>query len=434
MDTEKIIINRYKIISEIGRGGMGITYLGRDLETNEEVAIKKLSFFNLDDWKKLDLFKREAKILQQLVNPSIPKYLDYFEVDEAGDLTFYLVQELALGKSLATLKEEGWLPDESMVKNIAKQILDILVYLQSQNPPIIHRDIKPQNIICNFSENTNNLQVYLVDFGAVQDSYQKVTGNTVVGTYGYMAPEQFRGKAFLSTDLYGLGTTLIFVLTGKLPVEFPQKKLKIQLRRRYVKVSKHFYQWINKLIEPSPKDRFSSSLEALNELQNPKIDLRNYFSKDFIDVTLMIFMILWFSCMTLYSLVLYFALGTPVGFIYLIGAFIGIFLFDREKKSYRAYLLNGVGFYVIGIFLFPLLPIATVYISSYLYDLPLWGFWLIVEVAIGIVVAMVNFFKEGNWADKFLDILNGFMSMNVSLLLWIIFGVLFGLGLWTKKI
>jgi serine/threonine protein kinase len=146
---------------------------------------------------------------------------------------------------------------------MANQILDILVYLQQLVPPVIHRDIKPQNII-----RRDDGQLFLVDFGAVQDVYhQTITGgSTVVGTYGYMAPEQFRGKAVLATDLYGLGATIIYLLTSKTPTDLPQRKLKIDFRS-HVRINKQFADWLERMIEPVAEDRFSTAKEALAVLR-----------------------------------------------------------------------------------------------------------------------------------------------------------------------
>ncbi|MBD1921010.1 hypothetical protein H6F77_07900 [Microcoleus sp. FACHB-831] len=112
------------------------------------------------------------------------------------------------------------------------------------------------------------MDLFLVDFGAVQDTYHNTVtgGSTVVGTYGYMAPEQFRGQAVLSTDLYGLATTLLFLLTRKSPAELPQRKLKIDFRS-HVSVSKDFADWLEKMLEPVMEDRFPSANAALAVLR-----------------------------------------------------------------------------------------------------------------------------------------------------------------------
>ncbi len=262
----KIIGDRYAILEKLGQGGNSITYTAIDKKTNQQVAVKALSLTRLDDWKKIELFEREAKILQQLNHPAIPQYLDYFQTETETDIDFYIVQQLAPGQSLAHLISQGWQPDETKIKNIARQILEVLVYLQQLTPPVIHRDIKPQNII--YQPATGKL--FLVDFGAVQDTYHHtVMGSTVVGTYGYMAPEQYRGGAVLSTDLYSLGCTLLFLLTGESPAELPQKKLKIDFRN-HVNIKRDFANWIDKLIEPNIKNRFPRAEAALLVLQEKK--------------------------------------------------------------------------------------------------------------------------------------------------------------------
>jgi eukaryotic-like serine/threonine-protein kinase len=125
----------------------------------------------------------------------------------------------------------------------------------------IHRNIKPQNIIIDTEG-----EISLVDFGSVQDTYYTVTGgSTVVGTYGYMAPEQFRGQAYLSTDLYGLGTTLLYLLTGTDPAVLPQKKLKIDFRG-FVSLPSDFANWLDRLLEPEPTRRFETAKLALDVL------------------------------------------------------------------------------------------------------------------------------------------------------------------------
>ena len=273
-----IIADRYCILHLLGQGGIGTTYAAEDLQTQQRVAIKVLTLIRAQDFKILELFEREAKILSQLDHPAIAKYIDYFQIDKPRDRLFYLVQQLAEGQSLASLIEKGWRPSEDEVKAIAEKILEVLIYLQALTPPIIHRDIKPQNIIYNSifqsisnqeksSENINSL--FLVDFGAVQDVYHNslTGGSTVVGTYGYMAPEQFRGQAVLSTDLYGLGTTLIFLLSQKLPSELPQRKLKVNFRP-YVTISQDFANWIDHAIEPAIEDRFTSARQAMAVLRN----------------------------------------------------------------------------------------------------------------------------------------------------------------------
>ena len=267
----EIIAQRYSIVGTLGQGGSGITYQAEDSQTRQQVAIKALSLHRMTDWKMIELFEREARILAHLNHPRIPKYLDYFQVDTPQDRLFYLVQQLAPGQSLGTLVQNSWRASEEEVRRIATQILEILVYLHKFKTPVIHRDIKPQNIILhNFSGQRQEKrgQVFLVDFGAVQDTYHStlMRGSTMVGTYGYMAPEQFRGQAVPATDLYGLGATLLFLLTHRSPADLPTDRLKIDFRSR-VQISEEFADWLEKMLEPDVEDRFASAKEALAVLQ-----------------------------------------------------------------------------------------------------------------------------------------------------------------------
>jgi eukaryotic-like serine/threonine-protein kinase len=256
--TSKILVKRYQFIDILGEGGVGITYRSRDIETDRIVAIKALSLKKAKDWKAIELFDREAKILSQLNHPAIPQYIDSFQVDSEIDRQYYIVQTLAEGESLFDAIESGWKPTIDEAKDIAIQVLEILIYLHALHPPVIHRDIKPQNIIID-----DDGKISLVDFGAVQDTYYTVTGgSTVVGTYGYMAPEQFRGQAYLSTDLYGLGTTLLYLLTGNDPAVLPQQKLKIDFHD-FVSPPSDFANWIDRLLEPDPSRRFATAELAL---------------------------------------------------------------------------------------------------------------------------------------------------------------------------
>ncbi|MBE9125034.1 protein kinase domain-containing protein [Coleofasciculus sp. LEGE 07081] len=268
------IAQRYCILSTLGQGGSGITYQAKDTQTRQQVALKALSLHRLTDWKMLELFEREALVLAKLNHPGIPKYLDYFHTDTSQDRSFYIVQQLAEGQSLDVLVNKGWRTNERQVRQIAIQILEILVYLQALKPPVIHRDIKPQNIILHTSPHQGGAkggQVFLVDFGAVQDTYHStfMRGSTMVGTYGYMAPEQFRGQAVPATDLYGLGATLLFLLTHRSPADLPTDRLKIDFRSR-VQISEYFADWLEKILEPDVKDRFSSAQEALAALRSKR--------------------------------------------------------------------------------------------------------------------------------------------------------------------
>jgi ankyrin repeat protein len=259
----QIVAARYQLAELLGEGGSGSTYRAIRLEDGAAVAIKILSLRHLNDWKQLELFEREAKVLSQLNHPQIPKYLEYFHVDTPENRAFYIVQQLAPGKPLTAWLQAGWRGTEAEVRDIASQLLEILQYLQQQSPPLIHRDLKPHNIIRN-----DDGRVFLVDFGAVQDVYHNtlLKGSTVAGTFGYMAPEQFRGLAVPASDLYGVGATILYLLTHRSPAELPQERLKLSFRA-HVNISNHFADWLEKMLEPDTSERFSSADVALSALQ-----------------------------------------------------------------------------------------------------------------------------------------------------------------------
>ncbi len=265
-----IVGDRYEITSVLGRGGMATTYAAEDCQHHQPVAIKVLSLRQASQWKVIELFEREAKVLANLDHPQIPKYLDYFHIDVESDHRFYLVQELIEGESLAQMVQQGARMTEDEVQEIAKQILDVLCYLHELAPPVVHRDLKPQNLI-----RRTNGAIALVDFGAVQDVYRNTIagGSTFVGTYGYMAPEQFRGQADCASDIYGLGATLLFLLTQRSPSELPQTRMKIDVRA-CTQISPTFADWLEKAIEPVMEDRFSSARIALDALESKSSSYR----------------------------------------------------------------------------------------------------------------------------------------------------------------
>lgn len=264
-----IIAKKYKIVKLLGQGGVGTTYEAENINNAQRVAVKVTSLRQIKDWKILELFEREAKILATLSHSGIPKYLDYFHLDSAEDRYFYLVRELITGESLFDLVEKNGQFEEEEVQQIAIQILDILKYLHQQENPIIHRDIKPQNLI-----RSKDNKLFLVDFGSVQEVYRKTLSgsSTFVGTLGYMPPEQLRGQTSFASDLYSLGATLLFLLTKKCPDDLPQQRMKIDFRSQ-VEISDKLANWLDKLLEPIVEERFQS----VNQVLEAFYDKNKYF-------------------------------------------------------------------------------------------------------------------------------------------------------------
>lgn len=281
------VIRDYKITNLLGQGTTGFTYEAvatRGPFRSQSLALKALSIRSLTTWKALDLFQREAKVLRSLSHPAIPEYVDFFQYETDADAVYVLIQKKANGKSLQDLVDEGCRFRTDEVELIFIQLLEVLSYLGSLNPPVIHRDVKPSNIIVDRTKRP--LELSLVDFGAVNSGIS-TSGSTMVGTYGYMAPEQFAGVADVRSDLYGAATTILCVLTSQSPCTLPQKRLRIDLQavipaRERVKLGS-IYTVMSKLLEPAPEDRYDSANSALAILKGEIVDHANK-KLDFIDV------------------------------------------------------------------------------------------------------------------------------------------------------
>ncbi|MEW6493509.1 MAG: serine/threonine-protein kinase [Cyanobacteriota bacterium] len=267
LQTTQVLQERYQLQKQLGNNAGRQTWLAIDLKASppELVTVKLLAFSPQMQWDEFKLFEREASVLKQLNHPRIPKYRDYFSLDKqtgAGLCWFGLVQDYIPGSSVQQLLDEGKRFTQAQVRSIAIQVLEILTYLHGLNPPVLHRDIKPSNLILGEDE-----QIYLVDFGAVQDAaaVEGVTF-TVVGTTGYAPLEQFWGKAVEASDLYALGATLIHLLTGIAPANLPQSNLRIQFTDQ-VSINPTFLSWIEALTEPDIDLRLNTANQALEALE-----------------------------------------------------------------------------------------------------------------------------------------------------------------------
>ena len=269
LEIGKVLSDRYQLKHKLGQNAGRQTWLAKDLEAKSSkddaslVIVKMLTFGDDIQWDALKLFEREAQILKQLNHDRIPKYRDYFSINERM-LWFSLVQEYIPGTSLKELLNQKQRFAEKKIRQIATEILEILIYLHQLTPPVLHRDIKPSNLIMG-----EDKQVYLVDFGAVQDRAALEGGTfTVVGTYGYAPLEQFGGRAVRASDLYALGTTLIHLLTGIAPADLPTSDLRIQFRDYLsLNLSSEFLTWLEKMTEPALERRFQTAKEARDILK-----------------------------------------------------------------------------------------------------------------------------------------------------------------------
>ncbi|BAU09814.1 serine/threonine protein kinase [Leptolyngbya sp. NIES-3755] len=269
-----ILNDRYHIKTCLSDKPGRRTYLAQDQDT--QVVIKCLTLDGQATWEDLKLFDREAQVLQTINHPAIPKYLDSFEIDNG----YALIQTYLEARSLKDHIETSKPLNESEVVSIAQQVLEILNYLHDRHPPIIHRDIKPSNILW------DGKRCYLIDFGAVQTLAAKAGETfTIVGTYGYMPPEQFGGRTLPVSDLYSLGTTLIYLLTGIHPAELPQVNGQLEFEAA-VQCSPAFCCWIRTLIQVSPSQRFSSARSALEALKQINAPTKTH-TKGFSDIKIL---------------------------------------------------------------------------------------------------------------------------------------------------
>jgi hypothetical protein len=271
-NISSLLRQRYAIQQQLGKNAGRQTLLAYDQHENQQVVIKLLTFDQDFEWDDLKLFEREAETLKTLSHPHIPRYLNFFEIDLPDAKQFALVQSYVKGRSLDDYLKSGRTFTESEIKQLVKALLKILEYLHGRKPPVIHRDIKPSNIILGDRTGNSIGEVYLVDFGSVQTlATQEGQTVTVVGTYGYMPPEQFGGRAVPASDLYGVGATAIALLTGKHPADLPQQDLRIQFEQdAHFPPMPSFVDWLTQMIEPDLKLRFSSAQAALEALEHPQ--------------------------------------------------------------------------------------------------------------------------------------------------------------------
>ena len=270
--TPTVLNNRYRVIKAISSGGFGETSLGRDTQmpSGRYCVIKQLKSTtnNPQLYQAIkERFQREAAILEDLGenHDRIPRLYAYVS-DDKGQ--FYLVQEWIEGETLTEMLKNSGPLNENSAKQILIDLLPVLDYIHGRG--IIHRDIKPDNIILRARD---NLPV-LIDFGAVKESMETVREpgkgrpSIAIGTPGFMPIEQVAGRPVYASDLYSLGLTAIFLLTGKMPQDLPLNSETGELLWTQFagNLSPYFVAILNRAIQPNGGDRFSSAEEMLAAL------------------------------------------------------------------------------------------------------------------------------------------------------------------------
>jgi serine/threonine protein kinase len=251
----------------LGNGSQAETLEALDKLQGRLVAIKRFLVSRATSWKDVELAEREAVVLASLEHPSLPRYIDRFEEDGA----LYLVMEKIEGESLAQRQRRGARFDQQQVIAFLSQVSETLDYLHGLAPPVVHRDIKPGNVIL-----TPAGQFCLVDFGSVRDRVKPEGGSTVVGTFGFMAPEQFQGRAGAGSDVYAVGATALSLLTGQAPETLPHKGLTLDVRTALPNTSAELVNALERMLEPNPDQRAQSVKQALSAsgLLDPKFSKR----------------------------------------------------------------------------------------------------------------------------------------------------------------
>ncbi len=284
-----IVGKRYKLISQLGVGGFGQTFLAQDLHLPDcpRCVVKRL-LAKTNEPRSLQtarrLFNTEARVLYQLGNhDQIPSLFAHFEENQE----FYLVQEFVEGEPLTRqiLKGEPW--PEDRVISLLKDILEVLVFVHQQN--VIHRDVKPSNLM----RRRRDGKLVLIDFGAVKqvsvqaaDASTDIADSTVsIGTQGYIPNEQLAGKPRFSSDIYAVGLAGIQALTGILPRDLGEDAQTSELdwRTHAPHVSAELAEVLDRMVRYDFRDRYPTAIEALDALRNLAPDPTEYQPRSFIE-------------------------------------------------------------------------------------------------------------------------------------------------------
>jgi serine/threonine-protein kinase len=270
--SKLLLRDRYRVVQALGQGGFGATFLARDesLPGTPYSVIKQLRPAATSPHvmqMARDLFQREAKTLGKVGNhPQVPCLLDYFEANQE----FYLVQEYISGSTLQQEVKRSGPFSEAGTKQFLSEVVPMLQYIHSQQ--VIHRDIKPANLI----RRSQDKKLVLIDFGAVKDqvtptrsgaSEQTALTAYAIGTPGYAPPEQMAMRPVYASDIYALGVTCLYLLTGRSPKDMDYDSTTGEvLWREQVHISDHFAEVLSKMLEVSVRHRYQTAEEVLRAL------------------------------------------------------------------------------------------------------------------------------------------------------------------------
>jgi len=246
---------RYVVRGVLGEGAQGTTFDAVDEREGRAVAIKRFDVRGARSWKDVELAEREARVLATIDHPLVPRYFEHFEEGEA----LFLVMEKIEGETLEAMRARlGKLPEDE-VRRFLTCADRALSYLHGRSSPVVHRDVKPRNVL----RRPDGSYVF-VDFGAVSEMMARRGASTVVGTIGYMAPEQLQGRAMPASDVYAVGATALAALTGADPDTLPHRGLKLDVRTALAgRASETMIATLERMVEPDPDRRATSVGAAL---------------------------------------------------------------------------------------------------------------------------------------------------------------------------
>jgi eukaryotic-like serine/threonine-protein kinase len=261
-----ILAGRYENIEPLGRGSFAITYLAKDLQKPSQpfCVVKELYSIHKNDDRVLKLFAKEAAVLERLgKHPQIPALLAYFEQNN----TFYIIQEYIRGKDLSEEISHGQRWSEDKVIQLLKEVLEILVFVHTHDEGVIHRDIKPKNLMRRQPDG----KIFLIDFGAVKEIGSVILnpqGGSTAGDPRYMPNEQFLGKPCYASDIYALGMTAIHALTGIDPQKLDEDDYAEKIwRYSNLQVSEYLAEFLTTMVRRRADKRYPSAVEALEALK-----------------------------------------------------------------------------------------------------------------------------------------------------------------------
>ncbi len=277
--SKLLLRDRYRVLHALGQGGFGATYLARDevLPGQPNCVIKQLRPNTTAPHvmqMARELFEREAETLGRIGNhPQVPRLLDYFEANQE----FYLVQEYVSGATIQQEVKRNGCFSELKVKQFLSEILPVMDYIHSQH--VIHRDIKPANLI----RRSHDQKLVLIDFGAVKNHVQNTVNNAsentaftsfAIGTPGFAPPEQMAMRPVFASDIYALGITCIYMLSGKAPKDMSYDPATGELLwRQYMQITDHFAAVLSKMLDISVRHRYQTATEVFRALDlEPYLD------------------------------------------------------------------------------------------------------------------------------------------------------------------